>query len=303
MVLARAAEGKGNTMTMNGDMTVPAALERAEEQMTMTNLAESTRRAYRLEIRRFFGSVGKEPSELAATDLRGWVLGRIESGLAPATVNITTAALRFLFRDALDRPDLVKGIRNQRIPRKLPRHMSVEEIERLILGVTDIRYRTAITLAYGAGLRISETVGVKVSHVIGDRNLLHIPSGKGGTERMAPLPANLVGHLRGYWKSIQPRPASWMFYAGSPDQPISTDSLRKAFNTARDRVGISDKHTFHALRHSFAAHVHERGGSIDVIQDALGHRQSDTTRGYARATGRMFASLDHPLSGSAVLAA
>ena len=90
MVLARAAEGKGNTMTMNGDMTVPAALERAEEQMTMTNLAESTRRAYRLEIRRFFDSVGKEPSEVAATDLRGWVLGRIESGLAPATVNITT---------------------------------------------------------------------------------------------------------------------------------------------------------------------------------------------------------------------
>ena len=87
--------------------------------------------------------------------------------------------------------------------------MSVEEIERLTLAVTDIRYRTAITLSYGAGLRISETVGVKVSHIIADRNLLHIPSGKGGTERMAPLPANLVGHLRGYWRNIYPRPVSW----------------------------------------------------------------------------------------------
>ena len=303
MVLARAAGGKGNTMTMKGDMTISAALERAEEQMTMANLAENTRRSYRQEIRRFFDSVGKQPSEVAAADLRGWVLGRIESGLAPGSVNMTTGALRFLFRDALDRPDLVKGLRNQRIPRKLPRHMSVEEIERLTLAVTDIRYRTAITLSYGAGLRISETVGVKVSHVIADRNLLHIPSGKGGTERMAPLPANLVGHLRGYWRNIFPRPVSWMFYTGSPDQPISTDSLRNAFNAARDRVGVSSNYTFHCLRHSFAAHVHERGGSIDVIQDALGHRQSDTTRGYARATGRMFASLDHPLSGSAVLAA
>lgn len=303
MVLARAAETKGNTMTMKDDMTISAALERAEEQMTMANLAENTRRSYRQWMRSFFDCVDKEPCEVTAEDVRGWVLGRIESGLAPGSVNIAAAALRLLFRDALDRPGLVKGIRSQKIPRKLPRHMSVEEIERLILAVTDIRYRTAITLAYGAGLRISEAVGVKVSHVIADRNLLHIPSGKGGTERMAPLPANLVGHLRGYWKSIQPRPVSWMFYAGSPDQPISTVSLRKAFNTARDRVGVSDRHTFHALRHSFAAHVHERGGSIDVIQDALGHRQSDTTRGYARATGRMFASLDHPISGSAVLAA
>ncbi|MDE0697259.1 MAG: tyrosine-type recombinase/integrase, partial [Boseongicola sp.] len=133
--------------------------------------------------------------------------------------------------------------------------------------------------------------------------LLHLGAGRGGTERMAPLPANRVTPPRGYWRNIYPRPVSWMFYARSPEQPISTDSLRNAFNAARDRVGISRTYTFHCLRHSFAAHVHERGGSIDVIQDALGHRQSDTTRGYARATGRMFASLDHPLSGSAVLAA
>jgi len=112
-------------MKMNGDMTISAALERAEEQMTIVNLAENTRRAYRLEFRRFFDSVGKAPSEVVAADLRGWVPGRIESGLTPGSVNMTAGALRFLFRDALDRPDLVKGLRNQRIPRKLPRHMSV----------------------------------------------------------------------------------------------------------------------------------------------------------------------------------
>ena len=170
------------------------------------------------------------------------------------------------------------------------------------MAVTDIRYRTAIVLSYGAGLRISKTVAVKVTDIRAGKNLLHTPAGKGGTERMAPMPAKLIDYLRGYWKSIYPRPVSWTFYANAPEAPICTDSLRKAFNTARDRVGISDRYTFHCLRHSFAAHVHERGGSIDVIQDALGHRKSDTTRGYARATGRMFASLDHPLSGSALIA-
>ncbi len=289
-------------MTMNTELTISAALERAEEQMTMTNLAENTRKAYRLEIRRFFDHIGKPVCEISAEDVRGWVLGRIESGLSPGSCNMTAAAMRFLFRDTLDCPEMVKGVRNQRMPRKLPRHMAVKEIERLTMAVTDIRYRTAIVLSYGAGLRISETVAVKVSDIRADKNLLHIPAGKGGTERMAPMPAKLIDYLRGYWKSIYPRPVSWMFYANAPEAPISTDSLRKAFNTARDRVGISDRYTFHCLRHSFAAHVHERGGSIDVIQDALGHRKSDTTRGYARATGRMFASLDHPLSGSALIA-
>ncbi len=68
---------------MEGDMTISAALERIEEQMTIANLAESTRKAYRLEIRRFYESVGKESSEVAVADLRGQVLGRTESGLTP----------------------------------------------------------------------------------------------------------------------------------------------------------------------------------------------------------------------------
>lgn len=298
----RTIAGMEVTMTMNTELTISAVLDRAEEQMTMTNLAENTRKAYRLEIRRFFDHIGKPVCEIGAEDVRGWVLGRIESGLSPGSCNMTAAAMRFLFRDTLDRPEMVKGVRNQRMPRKLPRHMAVKEIERLTMAVTDIRYRTAIVLSYGAGLRISETVAVKVTDIRAGKNLLHIPAGKGGTERTAPLPKHLIDYLRGYWKSIYPRPVSWMFYANAPEAPISTDSLRKAFNTARDRVGISDRYTFHCLRHSFAAHVHERGGSIDVIQDALGHRKSDTTRGYARATGRMFASLDHPLSGSALIA-
>lgn len=289
-------------MKMNANLTISAVLARAEEQMTMANLAGNTRKAYRLEFRRFFDNVGKRPCEVEAEDVRGWILGRIEDGLSPKSANMTVAAMRFLFCQALDCPELVKGIRNRRVPRKLPRHMPVEKIEQLTLAVTDIRYRAAIVLSYGAGLRISETVAVKTSDIIGDRNMLHIPAGKGGTERMAPLPANVIEYLRSYWRNIYPRPVSWMFHANSPDSPITTDALRRAFNTARDRVGIGSHHTFHCLRHSFATHLHERGGSIDVIQDALGHRKSDTTRGYARATGRMFASLDHPLSGSAVIA-
>ena len=72
-----------------------------------------------------------------------------------------------------------------------------------------------------------------------NRKCLHIPSGKGGTERMAPLPDGVVHYLRSYFKNIWPQPASWLFYGASPDEPMSAAALNRAFKKARERVGIA----------------------------------------------------------------
>ena len=95
-----------------------------------------------------------------------------------------------------------------------------------------------------------------------------------------------------------------MCYRNRPNTLASdmrTQALHFAFKKARDKVGIDPRHTFHSLRHSTATDLLERGADIEVIRDALGHRSADTTRGYARATGKMFEALDHPLSGFPVL--
>ena len=152
-----------------------------------------------------------------------------------------------------------------------------------------------------AGLRISETVAIKTGDIKSDKKLLHIPSGKGGTERMAPLPHGVIDYLRGYWKNMWPQPAIWLFYGASPDVPIRTGTLNQAFKKARDKAGIDSRFSFHCLRHSTATHLHERGANMEVIRDALGHRRADTTREYARATAKMFEGLDHPVSGFPVL--
>ena len=170
------------------------------------------------------------------------------------------------------------GLRARKKPRKLPRYMTEEEVERLILATPDLRYRAAIVTAYGAGLRISETVAIKTGDIKSDKKLLHIPSGKGGTERMAPLPHGVIDYLRGYWKNMWPQPAIWLFYGASPDVPIRTGTLNQAFKKARDKAGIDSRFSFHCLRHSTATHLHERGANMEVIRDALGHRRADTTR-------------------------
>lgn len=118
---------------------------------------------------------------------------------------------------------------------------------------------------------------------------------------MVSLPEGVIEYLRGCFRSIWPRPASRLFHGASPDEPVSEWSLHHAFEKARERVGIASCHSFHSPRHSAATHLLKRGGNIETIRDALGHRSADTTRGYARATGRMFAALNHPLSGFPVL--
>ena len=139
--------------------------------------------------------------------------------------------------------------------------MEEAEVERLVSATLDLRYRAAIVLTYAAALRISETVAVQVADIKADRKLLHVQSGKGDVERMTPLPEPVIEYLRDYWQSLWPRPATWLFYGSSPEEPITAAALRAAFNRARDRAGIAKKFSFHALRTSTATHWYERGGS------------------------------------------
>ena len=276
--------------------TVTPIRQKMIDQMQIAGLAESTRATYIGEIEQLAKHYMTSPADLDADQLRAWVLSGIERGLKPATTNITVAALKFLYVDTLGCPERVVGLRARKKPRQLPRYMTEEEVERLILATPDLRYRAAFVTAYGAGLRISETLAVKVGDIKSDKKLLHIPSGKGGTERMAPLPSEVIDYLRDFYKNIWPQPATWLFYGASPDLPIATATLHHAFKRARERAGIASRYSFHCLRHSAATHLHERGGNMEVIRDMLGHRRADTTREYARSTARMFEGLDHPVS-------
>ena len=133
--------------------------------------------------------------------------------------------------------------------------MTEQEVERLFLATPDLHHRAAFVTAYGAGLRVSETVAVKVDDIKSDKKLLHVPSGKGGSERMAPLPGGVIDYLRGYWKNIWPQPVTWLFYGASPDQPISMATLHRAFKKARERAGIAPCHSFHDQRHALRPQV------------------------------------------------
>ncbi len=202
--------------------------QRMVDQMRIANLAESTQIAYLFEIERLAKHYGTSPADLDGEQLRDWILKLIDRGLSPSSTNSTLAAFRFFYVETLGCPKRVAGLRNRKKPQALPRYMTEQEVERLILATPDLRHRAAFIAAYGAGLRVSETVNVKIADIKADRKCLHIPSGKGGTERMAPLANGVIHYLRGYYKNIWPQPATWLFYGASPDEPMRTQALHFA---------------------------------------------------------------------------
>ena len=127
------------------------ARTRMIEVMTMKGLAQRTQVNYLASICSLARHWGRAPQALSADEVRSWVVGRIERGLSPRTTNAEISALRLFFADAMGQPDKVEGLRSRRIPDSLPRSIPEAEVERLIQGIDDLRYRTATLTAYGAG--------------------------------------------------------------------------------------------------------------------------------------------------------
>ncbi len=132
-------------------------------------------------------------------------LKSIDRDLSLSSTSSTLAAFGFFYVETLGCSWRAAGMRNRKQARALSRHMTATEVERLILATPDLRHSAVFIAAYGAGLRVSETVSVKVGEIAADRKCLRIPSGKGGTERISSNSQRwlmtAMGWLAGRWVS------------------------------------------------------------------------------------------------------
>ena len=168
-----------------------------------------------------------------------------------------------------------------RVPRTLPVVLSREEVARLIAAAPNLKSQTALSVAYGAGLRASEVIALKVGDIDSQRMVIRIEQGKGQKDRYVMLSARLLEELRAYWKRA--RPAPWLFPGDIPGQPISRHAVAQACDKARRLAGIDKPVTPHSMRHAFATHLLEAGADVRRIQLLLGHRSLATTSHYLKA--------------------
>jgi integrase/recombinase XerD len=239
------------------------------------------------------GLYGRSPDTATAEDLRLLQLHQTQIGMPPPSINSAVSALRFFFTVTLDRPDLARRLPVVPQPRRIPTVLSVEEVTLLLRAATGPKHKAAFATAYGAGLRVSEVVALKVGDVDSERMLLRVergkslPSRKRGAQepalakagdRHAMLSPQLLELLRAWWREGRRRslllPGGWLFPGRNPVEPLSVRQLSRAVRAAAQAVGIKQRVSPHTLWHSFATHLLEQDVDIRVIHNAPGSRQA-----------------------------
>jgi site-specific recombinase XerD len=263
------------------------------EDMTVRGLTACTQRGYIAAVKRFTIFLGRSPDQATAEDLRRFQLHMRTEGASATTMNAAVSALRFFFGVTLGRDDAQAGMTTVREPRKLPVILSPEEVARLLDAAPGLKYKAALSVAYGAGLRASEVVSLKISDIDSTRMVIRVEQGKGGKDRYVMLSPPLLELLRAWWLEV--RPQGWLFPGQNPVNPLTTRQLRRACHAAAEAAGIDKRVSLHTLRHSFATHLLEQKVDIRVIQVLLGHNKLDTTALYSQVATRTIREVKSPL--------
>jgi integrase/recombinase XerD len=269
--------------------------QRMIEDMQLKNLTPKTQRNYIHHVANFAKYFGKSPELLDLEAIRQYQLYLLnERALSPETINQCISSMKFLYLTTLEMPWTNEYFTRIRRPHKLPVVLSQEEVLAFFDNIPSLKYRAALMICYGAGLRVSEAVALQIADIDSERMLLRIQQGKGQKDRYAMLSPRLLEVLRRYYRAIRPQ-GGYLFPSWKKEHHLCTTSLQLACREAALHAGIRKRVTVHTLRHSFATHLLENGTDIRIIQVLLGHSQIDTTARYTAVSPQVVAATVSPL--------
>ncbi len=271
--------------------------QRMIEDMKIRNFSPSTQQRYVYLVSKFAQHFGKSPEVLGPEEIRAYQIYLIEElKLSTSTMNVTTAALRFLYNVTLKRDWDVKTIPTQKREKKIPVVLSPEEVAQFLGATRSLKHKAIFTTIYSGGLRVAELARLRLSDIDEKRMLILIEKGKGYNDRYVMLSPRLLEVYRAYWE--KEKPTFWMFPGGRYgrcEKPITTAAVRRACQEIAADAGLHKTVSPHILRHCFATHLLESGADLRRIQMLLGHKCPSTTAIYTHVAFRKLQETASPL--------
>jgi len=272
--------------------------QRMLEDMQLRNFAPATQKNYIHYVADYARYFWTSPEHLDLEDLRQYMLYLTnDRKLSPESINTFVTAAKFLYLTTLEMPWGDEQFPRVRRPHKLPIVLSHEEVVRFFDYVPGLKYRAVLMACYGAGLRISEAVALKISDIDSQRMLIRVEQGKGMKDRYVMLSPRLLQVLRTWFRAARPtvEPPGYLFPSWRTGRHITPTSVQVAVRQAALACGLRKRITAHTLRHSFATHLLENGTDIRVIQVLLGHSKIDTTARYVAVSPQVVGNTLSPL--------
>lgn len=266
------------------------ALERYERELRIRNYSPRTIRSYLACLRAFF-AFHRSTSAVSGEDVRRFLDHLQRSGVSPQTLNIHLQAIKTFAASVLLAP-LGVEVHYAKRPSRLPVVLSRQEIASILQAITNRKHRLLVALAYGAGLRVSEVVNLRVRDLDIPAAMLTVRQGKGQRDRVTTLPERLREGLQ--WLTAGRDGAAFLFES-ERGGALTTRSAQAVFARALVRAGVRKEATFHSLRHSFATHLLENGVDVRYVQELLGHQNIRTTQVYTHVTNPQLKNIKSPL--------
>ncbi len=264
------------------------------DDMTLHGLAPTTQKVYVHAVEKLAQHYDRSPALLSEQELRDYFIYLVEKKrAASSTLCLHIFAAKFLFTKTLQKPWPTLKFLRARPRLKLPVVLDPEEAKRILAVERSPVARMCATLMYCCGLRISEALRLKVTHIDSQRMVVIVRGGKGNKDRHVPLPSRTLELLRNYW--LEHKPRTWLFTR--PDgRPLADHSIRYFLKKACQDCGIAKRVSCHTLRHSYATNLMAQGVDVRVIQVLLGHRSLKTTTLYLHMTQSVMQSVQDAIN-------
>lgn len=276
------------------DQTLKVQLEsllgRTKNELRLKGRSPKTIKAYLGYLHEYLFAV-ENWQKLDIDFIKNFLLKRQDKDYSSSTINLYLCAIKFFYRSVLGLTDSI-NIRFIRRRKRLPVVLSHEEVGRIIEILKNKKHRLMISLAYGAGLRVSEVINLKIADLDFDRGLIYVRRAKGDKDRVTLLPEKLVPELQEFFAGKEFKDLLFVSQRGGR---LSSRTLQKVFEQSLKRAAINKNASFHSLRHSFATHLLENGTDIRYVQAFLGHQSIKTTQLYTSVTSLGISKIKSPL--------
>lgn len=275
-------------------MEISAHIQFYEQEMKRRGFSVQTIENYASCLKKFFAGSNKDhPKNIHETDIREF-LGKINE---PNTQRAYHSAIKKFYEICLNQPNKFRYIPYVKKSNKLPIVLSVEEIQRMFNACENLKHKVILSLLYSAGLRVSELLNLKWSHIDRSRMIINVVQGKGKKDRQVMLSPEIIPLLADYWK--QYRSKEYVLNGQNPEIELkySDKSVGQVIKKLAVKAGLSNKRVYtHLIRHCFATHLVEAGTDINLIQRIMGHSSVKTTNIYLHISNNHISKIQSPLS-------
>jgi integrase/recombinase XerD len=276
-------------------MNKQKCLTQMKDELRLRNYSPKTIKSYSLCLGKYIDFLLQNSDAITKLTveekIKKFLLKNQERGDAGQTINLYLNAIKFFYREILKINEKI-SLKFAKTSKKLPEVLSRNEIDKLLNNVWNKKHKLILATGYGAGLRVSEVVNLKVKDLDFSELTIHLREAKGKKDRITVFPEKLKDDLQNL---IMEKKSDSYIFESERGGKLTERSAQKIFQTALQRARIKKPATFHSLRHSFATHLLENGVDVRYVQELLGHANIRTTQIYTKVTNPSLKNIKSPL--------